>query len=197
MAINKGPFEITGLGALPIENLQPPEMVAYPYAPQQNQINFSLTTLWLNYTPPFELWMLVSKSNPTISNPTPVHWIQLYPNSSSGPVLTQYTVTTNDATPTPIFSVTVPAGHMITYNATVAALRSDFAAGLYGFAVAGARNDGISTTMVDIPTISFGDDAAGVPALDATIVGDDLQLVVTGESLTTWNWTAVIYTVVQ
>jgi hypothetical protein len=196
-SFTKGPFEISGLGALPLENVQPPQMVAYPNSPQQNQINFGLTTLWLNYTPPFELWMLVNKNNPSISNPTPVHWIQLYPNSSSGPILTKYTVTTNNDTPTPIFSMAVPAGTGLTLNATVAALRDDLTAGLYGFAVFGARNPGGGAQLIDIPLISFGDDALGAPALDAGVNGDNIELLVTGEGFTTWNWSAVIYFVTQ
>lgn len=101
-----------------------------------------------------------------------------------------FTLTTVNATPTALITHALTANSAVTMNATIVAAKSDFSESLFGTAVVGARRVAGGAILVDIPNISFGDDAAGLPALTADVSGNNVRLLVTGEAATTWNWKA-------
>ena len=108
-----------------------------------------------------------------------------------------YTLTTNNAVATALFTGAVADNSAVTITATVAAAKSDYSASLWGTVSCGSRRSGGGAVLVDIPTIGFGDDSAAVPQITAGVSGNNIIIYATGVAAETWNWKATVITLTQ
>lgn len=69
---------INPLAYMGVEPSAPPQLVIFPNAPTNRDINFNLGTLWV-VSNPFEVWMLINKTPQT-----PTKWILIYPQGDAG-----------------------------------------------------------------------------------------------------------------
>lgn len=114
---------------------------------------------------------------------------------------TKYTLETNDATETPFppfaFEFTVLPNTAVTVTATIVGTRDDFSASAWGTVVFGARRAGGAAVAVQVATPNQGNDGGAGVTIGARVVGNAIQVTVTGEAATDWLWTATIQTLVQ
>ena len=108
----------------------------------------------------------------------------------------QAIVTTNDATPTTIYTVPVPIGGqgvLITVN--VIATEAAYAGMVSGVVYGSARNAGAGAIIAGAEVPILMTDIAGPPTVTFNAVGNNIQVVVVGVAATTINWKAFINTI--
>lgn len=118
-------------------------------------------------------------------------------STTGGP---DYTVTTNNSTPTPIITRALAVNSAITINATVVAAKSDFTESLWGTVAFGARRLAGGAIAVEAPLpYTLGDDhpGLGVPIVTADVNGNNIRILVVGPAAETWNWKAKATIVTQ
>lgn len=113
---------------------------------------------------------------------------------------TQYDLATNNATETPFVvgggRLTLAPSTAMTVTATVVGARDDFTESAWGEIIIGARRGAAGgAVIIGVPAISQGYNVGG--GFGARVVGNDIQITVTGEAATDWDWTATIITLVQ
>lgn len=96
-------------------------------------------------------------------------------------------ITTNDATPTALYSFPISAGNMVSLYGNVTAQRSDGSAGLTCCFNGGARRPGANAVLVGVPDMNVSTDN---PDADVNLIvnGENLVLQVTGIAAQTWTW---------
>lgn len=112
---------------------------------------------------------------------------------------TEFTVTTNNAVPTPIATFPLPDGNAWTIIIDIVAAKDDFTASYWGSGPIGVRKQNGATPSVVVGVQNFNqgsDSGTGVPSLTATATGGpDIDINVTGIAAEIWNWKAIISTV--
>lgn len=121
------------------------------------------------------------------------NWVQI--SQSSGDFV-EYTVSTNDATPTALATFALPASYAITIAGNILGTLDDFSASLGGTFSGTFRRDGVGggATVVGAPSIDIVEDSAGAPTVDLVVVGNSAVLTVTGVAAENWDWKAELTT---
>ena len=101
-------------------------------------------------------------------------------------------VTTADATPTTLYSLTLGAESMTTVQAIISAAPDDFSAGAACVISFGARNDGSGAVLIGGPDVSLSDDFTSPISIDGVVSGSDLIIQVTGIAATSITWNGLI-----
>lgn len=110
------------------------------------------------------------------------------------------TVTTNDVTPTILFTHTVDEGEAVIVTADIIAAKADYSAAIGGtIFVVGRRPVGDpNVTLVPVPQVnSVEDSATGDPEFDGSVAGDQILILVAGEAGITYNWKGVVRVTTQ
>lgn len=107
---------------------------------------------------------------------------------------TPYDVTTVDATPTLIATVTVAAGTASNINCSFIALQDTFATTIGGTAFTVARNVGAGAVLAGGAGghQNIIDDSAGFPEITFGVSGNDVEIFVTGVAATTYDWRMLV-----
>ena len=108
---------------------------------------------------------------------------------------TANTVTTNDATPTEIFSYSLAStGEAVTLSADIIGHKADFSAACGGTIFTVARREaGMAAAPLFGTNVNPNEDSTtGAPTFQATLVGNDVVVEVIGEAGITYNWRAFI-----
>ena len=103
-------------------------------------------------------------------------------------------VTTVDATPTLIAFATIAAGSAVNVSCTFIAIQDTFASAIGGSAFSIVRNAGVGAVLVGGAGghQNIIDDSNGFPGIDFAVLGNDIQIFVTGVAATTYNWRIVV-----
>ena len=107
---------------------------------------------------------------------------------------TEATVQTVNAIPTSIALVTVAAGFAATITLSFVALQDTFASGLGGTAFTVARNAGGGAILAGGGHQNIITDTPGNPEITFGVVGNDVQIFVTGAAATILDWRMFIRT---
>ena len=105
-----------------------------------------------------------------------------------------YEVQTTDATTTTLFSQTLNDNSSLVIEGQIVAAKQDYSASLVGDFNGGARKQGAAApVLVGTPTLNYSEDSTtGNPQIDIVVSGNDIELQVTGEAATTYNWEAFV-----
>lgn len=105
-----------------------------------------------------------------------------------------FSVTTTDATPTTLFTIALLDNTFASFSGSVRVARSDYSSGGFGEYIGAARKQGAAAAvLVGTPIVSFTEDSTtGDPVIDIVINANTLELVVTGEVATTYNWETTV-----
>lgn len=106
-------------------------------------------------------------------------------------------LTTNDAVETAIFTLTVSPNTAVVIKADIVGARDDFSTSVWGTVTYGATRQAGAAIVIGVPQRNLGREFGVTAEFDAITVGNDIEITVTGEALTTWNWTATITYTVQ
>jgi len=178
----------------------------------QNNVSYGLSQPLID-TP---LLPIVSNRTPTSNDKAPIGTIWIDKSQNLAYVLTSvvndmatwvnivqgaadfviFTVQTVDATPTAIVTFSPAPSSAINFFANLVVARADFAEGgggaFQGSIVRGAAG---VPTVVGFTEVSFEENTAGGDlAVDAVVVGNTVQLQVTGIAATVFNWKATVTT---
>lgn len=109
---------------------------------------------------------------------------------------TPYDVTTTNATPTLIATITVANGTASTITCQFIALQNTFASTIGGTAFTVARNAGAGAILAGGAGghQSIIDDSGGFPGISFGTSGNDVEIFVTGVAATTYDWRMVVST---
>lgn len=104
------------------------------------------------------------------------------------------TVQTLNAVPTVLFTLALNAGQAIDVDAFVIAAKADYSAAIGGHVNGAARRAGGGAILVGAPVLDYSEDSAtGVPVIDFVVSGNNVEILVTGEAGTTYNWKAEVH----
>lgn len=105
-------------------------------------------------------------------------------------------VTTVDATPTLIATVTIAAGTAKNISCTFIAIQNTFATSIGGTAFNVARNVGVGAVLAGGAGghQNIIDDSAGFPEITFGVSGNDVEIFVTGVAATTYDWRMLVST---
>lgn len=118
--------------------------------------------------------------------------ITTVPESSFQPADLVSTVTTVDATPTTLATISIPSNTAVTLNGNIVSRNSTFTDSTGGFFNATAINNGGTVTLVGSPVVSVN--ATSTALFNVIVSGTNLIVKVTGIAATTYNWQATYTT---
>ena len=102
----------------------------------------------------------------------------------------QYVQTTN-ATPTALTTIALDPNSVVTAFVEICAANAAFSAGAAATVLVGARRAGAGAIIINSPVINILDDFGSAISVNVAVVGNDMDIVVTGIAATTINWKAL------
>jgi len=129
----------------------------------------------------------------TCTNATTGSWTWQAVPGGGGPVTA--TVTTTDATPTSLATISTTSNSVITFEGQVSAANAAYTDATGGTFSVTALNNAGTLTILDTPLVAIN--ASSTATFDVVVSGTDLILQVTGLSSTNYNWKTQYTTVVN
>ena len=91
-----------------------------------------------------------------------------------------------------LYSLTLVNNSAVTLRAVILGAENAYSAVISGTLTTGVRRAGAAAILAGTPIINSNDDFLGPVSFNASVSGNDIQIIVTGLAATTINWRALI-----